>query len=372
MKRLIQLGSVLVTLAAHVSAADMFVYFGTHRSGTNTGFSRARFDPDTGGLTRPELLLEAASPAFFEIHPDGRHLYTCNSSKPGAVSAYEIEPHTGQLTFLNREGTSGDDTCYLSLDRTAHFALAANYGGGNLAVFALKPDGRLGDRTAFIQHTGSSVDPRRQTRAYAHSIVTDPDNHFALAADLGVDKIFIYRFNEQDGSLKPNDPPFARVALGSGPRHLKFHPNGRWVYVINEMASTITGYSWNAVAGTLAEFQTTPTIPADFGGVSTGAEVCVHPNGKFLYASNRGHDSLAVFAINPNTGWLKLVEHVPSGGRTPRNFSFDPTGQWILCANHGSDNAVVFRVDENTGRLTQTGSPMSVPYPFCVRFLPVR
>ena len=373
MKRSLQLTAVLAVMVASAApAADLFVFFGTHRSGTNAGFSLAHFDTGTGELTRPELLLSADSPAFFEIHPDGRHLYTCNSGKPGAVSAYEIEPHTGQLTFLNREPAGGDDTCHLSLDRTAHFALTANYGSGNIAVFALKPDGRLGERTAFVQHTGSSIDPRRQTHAYAHSIVTDPGNQFALVADLGLDKIFVYRFNARTGSLKPNHPPFARVALGSGPRHLKFHPNGRWVYVINEIASTITGFNWNAGAGTLGEIQTTPTVPADFTGANTAAEIVVHPNGKFLYASNRGHDSLAVFAVDQKTGWLKLVEHVSCGGKTPRYFSFDPTGRWILCANHGSDSAVVFQADENTGRLTQTGAPVPAPYPFCISFLPVR
>jgi 6-phosphogluconolactonase len=350
----------------------MFVYFGTHRAGSNIGFSLAHFDTDTGALTKPEFLIEAKEPAFFTIHPDGRHLYTCNSGSPGGVSAYEIDPHTGRLTLLNQQPAGGADTSYISLDKTERYALSANYAGGNIAVFALRPDGILGERTAFVQHTGSSVNPQRQTHAYAHSIITDPSNRFALAADLGVDKVFVYQFNEKDGSLKPNDPPSATVAPGSGPRHVKFHPNGRWVYVINEIASTVTAFNWNSTNGTLAEFQTVSTLPADFKGTSTCAEVEVHPNGKFLYGSNRGHDSLAVFAVDQKSGKLTLIEHVPSGGKTPRNFAFDPTGKWILCTNHGSDNAVVFRVDENTGKLTQTGQPVPVPNPFCERFLPVR
>ena len=372
MKRAALLATVcsLVTTTV-VPATDLFVYFGTHRSGPNIGFSLAHFDTDTGTLTKPEFLLEARDPAFFVIHPDGRHLYTCNSGAPGAVSVYEIAPHTGQLTFLNQEPAGGNDTSYISLDRTGHYALAANYQGGNIAVFALKPDGSLGDRTAFVQHTGSSVNPQRQTHPYAHSIITDPSNHFALVADLGVDKVFVYRFNEKNGSLEPNDPPFAGVAPGSGPRHVKFHPNGRWVYVVSEIASTITAFNWDSAKGTLTGFQTVSTLPDDFKGASTAAEMEVHPNGKFLYASNRGHDSLAVFAIDQKTGRLTPIEHVSSGGKTPRNFAFDPTGKWILCTNHGSDNAVVFRVDENTGRLTQAGQPVAVPYPFCERFLPV-
>jgi 6-phosphogluconolactonase len=355
-----------------VHAADMFVYFGTHRSGTNVGFSLAHFDTDTGALTKPEFLIQSPAPAYFVIHPDGLHLYTCNSGSPGEVSAYEIEPHTGQLKFLNRVPAGGTDTSYVSLDQTGHYVLAANYSGGNIAVFAIKPDGSIGERTAFVQHTGSSVNPQRQIHAYAHSIIVDPSNRFALVADLGLDKVFVYRFNEKDGSLATNNPPFVTIKPGSGPRHVKFHPNGRWVYVISEIASTVTAFNWDSANGTLAEFQSVSALPADFKGTSTCAEIMVHPNGKFLYASNRGDDSLAVFAINQTTGGLTLVEHVPSGGKTPRNFAFDPTGKWILCSNQDSNNAFVFRVDENTGKLTQIGGPVSVPYPFCERFLPVQ
>jgi 6-phosphogluconolactonase len=355
-----------------VHAADMFVYFGTHRSGTNVGFSLGHFDTDTGALTKPEFLIQSPAPAYFVIHPDGLHLYTCNSGSPGEVSAYEIEPHTGQLKFLNRVPAGGTDTSYVSLDQTGHYVLAANYSGGNIAVFAIKPDGSIGERTGFMQHTGSSVNPQRQTHAYAHSIIVDPSNRFALVADLGLDKVFVYRFNAQNGSLTPDDPPFVNIKPGSGPRHVKFHPNGRWVYVISEIASTVTAFNWDSANGTLAEFQSVSALPADFKGTSTCAEIMVHPNGKFLYASNRGDDSLAVFAINPTTGELTPVEHVPSGGKTPRNFAFDPTGKWIICSNHDSNNAFVFRVDENTGKLKQIGGPVSVPYPFCERFLPVQ
>ena len=291
---------------------------------------------------------------------------------PGGVSAYEIEPHTGQLKFLNHVPAGGDGTCHVSLDQTGRFVLAANYTSGNIAVFAIKPDGSLGERTTFVQHTGSSVNLQRQTHAYAHSIIVDPSNRFALVCDLGLDKVFVYRFNENDGTLTTNNPSFVKIAPGSGPRHVKFHPNGRWVYVISEIASTITAFNWDATNGTLAGFQTVSALPADFKGTNTSAEIEVHPNGKFLYASNRGDDSLAVFAIDQTAGRLALVEHVSCGGKTPRFFTFDPTGKWLLCSNHGSDNTVVFRVDENTGQLTQTGRPMPVPYPFCERFLPVR
>jgi 6-phosphogluconolactonase len=363
----------MVCLGGHpLFGTDMFVYFGTHRAGPNIGFSLAHFDTDTGVLTKPEFLIESPEPAYFVIHPDDRHLYTCNSGSPGQVSAYEIEPHTGALKFLNRLPAGGTDTSYVSLDQTGHYVLAANYSGGNIAVFAIQPDGSLGERTAFVQHTGSSVNPQRQTHAYAHSIIVDPSNRFVLACDLGVDKVFIYRFNAQDGTLTTNNPPFANIKPGSGPRHVKFHPNGKWVYVISEIASTVTAFNWDSTNGALAEFQSISALPDDFKGVSTAAEIMIHPNGKFLYASNRGDNSLAVFAIDQTTGKLTPIEHVPSGGKMPRNFAFDPTGKWIICSNHDSNLVVVFHLDENTGKLTQTGDPVPVPYPFCERFLPVR
>ncbi len=373
-KPLLRLALLLVAAAFAVPlpAADVYVYFGTHSRGPGIGFSVAHFDTDTGALTQPRFLTEAVEPAYFVIHPDGRHLYTCNSGSPGGVSAYEIDHATGQLTLLNKEPSGGGDASYVCLDQTGRFVLVANYEGGNIAVFALQPDGRIGGRTAFAQHTGSSVDPKRQTHAYAHSIIVDPTNRFALIADLGVDKLFVYRFDEKNGSLRPNDPPFATVRPGSGPRHVKFHPNGRWVYLINEMGCTVTAFNWDSDHGALTEFQTISTLPADFKGASTCAEIKVHPNGRFLYGSNRGHDSLAVFAIDSTTGRLAPLEYVSTRGKIPRNFTFDPTGRWILCTNHGSDNAVVFRVDATTGRLTPTGQPVSVPSPFCERFLPAR
>ena len=375
--RFISLALALILAAWSARAADMYVYFGTRVSGPGKGFSLAHFDTDTGMLTKPKFLLEDEMPAFFVIHPDGRHLYTCNATNTfhggpeGWISAYAIDPKTGQLTLLNRKSSSGANPSYISLDKTARYALVANYQGGNVAVLALNPDGSLGDRTGFAQHTGRSVNPERQTQPYAHSIIVDPSNRFALNADLGLDKLFVYRFNDKDGSLTPNDPPFAAVKPGSGPRHVKFHPNGRWVYLINEMASAVTVFNWDAAKGSLTEFQTVSTLPAGCTDTNNSAELEIHPNGRFLYGSNRGHDSLVVFAIDPETGRLSLVEHVSSRGKFPRNFTFDPTGRWILCSNHGSDNAVVFRVDDATGKLTPVGPPVEVPLPFCERFLPV-
>ena len=354
------------------TASDMFVYFGSHSFGPGIGFSLARFDTETGALTKPAFLIEAREPAFFVLTPDGSRLYTCNSGTPGGLSAYAVEPHTGRLTLINRVLAGGGDTSFITLDRTGRYVLVANYDGGNVAVFALRPDGAIGDWTGFDQHTGRSVNPRRQAHAYAHAIVLDPTNRFVLVPDLGVDRLYIYRFDGNSGALTPNEPAFAAIAPGSGPRHVRFHPNGRWVYLINEIASTIIAFSWDSTNGRLAPFQTITTLPADFKGVSACAELEIHPNGRLLYCSNRGDDSLAGFAIDQDTGRLTPVEHVSSGGKSSRNFAFDPTGRWIIVTNHDSDNALVFRVDTATGRLTRSGDPVTVPSPYCERFLPVR
>lgn len=316
------LRSVAILLAAsvamsHGNAADTYVYFGTHGSGPGIGFSLAHFDTATGVLTKPEFLLEAKEPAFFVFGPDGEHLYACNSGTPGGVSAYAVEPHTGKLTLINRVLAGGGDASYVSLDQTGRYVFVANYDGGNIAAFALRPDGGIGDWTAFVQHRGSSVHPQRQTHAYAHAIVVDPTNRFVLVPDLGVDRLFVHRFDATDGSLRPNDPPAATIAPGSGPRHVRFHPSGRWVYLINEMASTVTAFIWDSAKGTLTAFQTSSTLPADFSGTSTCAELEIHPDGKFLYGSNRGHDSLVVYAIDDVSGELTLVEQVSSGGKSP-------------------------------------------------------
>jgi 6-phosphogluconolactonase len=368
-------GTALAPLPAR--AADMLVYLGTHRSGPNIGFSLAHFDFHTGALARPEFLQESAAPSFFVIHPDGKHLYACNSidsyrGKPeGTLSAYAIQPKTGKLALLNCTPTGGAEPCYISLDRTGRYAFAANYDGGSICVYALEPDGSLGKRTAFVQHSGHSVNPRRQTAPHPHSIIVDPGNRFALVPDLGADKVFVYRFNDRDGSLSPNDPPSVSLKSGAGPRHVAFHPNGKYVYVINELANTITAFHWASANGTLSEIQTVPTLPPGFDGASTAAEIAVHPNGKFLYGSNRGHDSIAVFALDVETGRLTLVEHVSAQGKMPRNFTLDPAGRWLLLCNYDSDSAVIFRVDEKTGRLTPAGNPVAAPSPFCARFLPV-
>jgi 6-phosphogluconolactonase len=343
------------------AAADLTVYFGTHTAGPGKGFSVSHFDTVTGALSKPEFLLETPAPAYFVIAPGGRRLYSCNST--GFVSAYSIDPATAQLKLINQKPSGGGDPSYISLDRTGHYVLVANFESGNVAVWALEPDGSLGERTAFVQHTDGGLQP------HAHSIRVDPTNRFALVGDTGLDRLFVYKFNVKDGSLTPNDPPFVTAAPGANPRHVAFHPNGRWLYVLTEAGSTIMLFNWDTKRGALSEVQTVSTLPKDFQGKSACAEMQVHPNGKFVYASNRGRDSIAVFSVDSKTGRLTLIQDVPSGGKTPRNFDLDPTAHWMLVTNHDSNNAMVFRIDQQTGKLTPTGQPVDVPYPFCPRFL---
>jgi len=357
-------------------AAEYFVYLGTYTSGQSTskGIYVARFDTATGALSAPELAAEARNPSFLALHPNGRFLYAVGElggAQGGALSAYAIEAGTGRLKPINQVSSRGSSPCHLAVDKTGRYVIVVNYGSGSVAAYALKGDGSLGESTAFIQHAGSSVNPKRQQGPHAHSVNISPDNRFAVVADLGLDQVLVYRFDASKGSLEANQPPYAKVAPGSGPRHFAFHPTGRYAYVINELASTVTAFRWDARQGALTEIQTISTLPAEFKGENYTAEVVVHPNGRFLYGSNRGHDSIAVFAIDKQ-GKLALVEVAPSGGQMPRNFALAPGGQWLLAANQRSDNVVVFRVDAGTGRLKPSGTEIKVGAPVCVRFLPAR
>ena len=352
------------------------VYVGTYTGAKSQGIYQMRLDLASGALGAPELAGEAVNPSFLAVHPSRKYLYAVNEvwgpAGKGAsmVSAFAIAPDTGRLTFLNKNVSSGTGPCYVSVDREGHSALAANYASGSVFVLPIGADGRLGDPTAYIQHKGSGPNAKRQEGPHAHCIDPDPAGRFALACDLGLDKVLVYRFDAAKGTLAPNDPPAASVAPGAGPRHLAFHPNGRFVYVISEMASTVTAFSYDGARGTLAELQTLATLPADFSGASTCAEVKVHPSGRFLYGSNRGHDSIAIFAIGSD-GKLKALGHQPTQGKNPRHFAIDPTGAWLLAANQNSDSVVVFRIDPQSGGLSPAGSAATVSAPVCVEFVPM-
>ncbi|MEW5977731.1 MAG: lactonase family protein [Acidobacteriota bacterium] len=354
----------------------MLVYLGTYTGPKSQGIYVSRLNLSTGALTAPELAGEADQPSFLAIHPNKRYLYAVGESgygaegKAGSVSAFAIDSTTGKLTRLNSQSSKGSGPCYLVVDKAGKNVLLANYGGGSLAVLPILTDGRLGEASSFIQHTGSGPNPARQKGPHAHSINLDAANRFAVAADLGLDKLLVYRFDSVKGSLAPNDPAFAAVKPGAGPRHFAFHPRGNFAYVINEIDSTITAFSYDDQKGILKALQSVSTLPAGFEGkdLST-AEVQVHPSGKFLYGSNRGHDSIVVFAIDSTKGTLTLIEHEATQGKTPRNFGIDPTGRYLLAANQDSDSVVVFRIDPQTGKLDPTGHRVKVGSPVCVKFL---
>jgi 6-phosphogluconolactonase len=359
------------------SPKEMIVYFGTYTGAKSKGISLTRLDPSSGRLSAPELAAETPSPSFLALHPNRKFLYAVNevskfNDKPsGAVSAFAIERQTGKLTLLNQQSSGGPGPCHLVVDQAGKNVLLANYGGGSVAVLPIRGDGSLAEASAFIQHTGSSVNPQRQKEPHAHSINLDRANRFAFVADLGLDKVLIYRFDPAQGTLQANEPAFAPVKPGAGPRHFAFHPTGRFAYVINELDCTVTAFGYDAARGELKEVQTVSTLPEGTSaqpGFST-AEVQAHPSGKFLYGSNRGHDTIAVFAIDAGNGTLKWIENVPTQGRTPRNFGLDPTGQWLLAANQSSDNVAIFRIDPESGRLSRRDVLAGIGAPVCVKFL---
>jgi len=380
-RRLLALARLLMGLVA-VAAAQarddgFLVFVGTYTGKGSEGLYACRFNPATGEPAALGLAAEADNPSFLEADPKGRFLYAVNELRTfrgepaGAVSVFAVDPLSGTLRLLQQVSSLGADPAHLSLDRSARFLLVANYTGGNYAVFPVGRDGRLGPRSALVQDAGSSVDPRRQAGPHAHFIQTTTDNRFALVADLGLDQVLVHRFDAKTGSLTPGDPRFVKLAPGAGPRHAAFAPSGRFAYVVNELSSTVTVFAYQPDSGTLSTRQTVSTLPKGFAGENTTAEIAIDAKGQFLYVSNRGHDSIAVFTVDPQAGTLTLVEVVPTGGRTPRHFAIDPTGRWLLAANQNSNDIVVFRIDPGRGRLTPTSRSLKVVSPVCVRFVPV-
>ena len=361
---------------ARAEAGSLRVYVGTYTRGTSEGIYLCRMDLSTGKLEAPALAAEAVNPSFLALHPNRRFLYAVGEmgsfagKKAGAVSAFALDPATGKLGLLNQQASGGAGPCHLAVDRTGRYVLAANYTGGSVVCLPIQQDGRLGEATSFVQHEGSSVNPRRQRGPHAHCVNLDAANRFAVSADLGLDKVLIYRFDATAGRLTPNDSPWAKVAPGAGPRHFAFHPSARFAYVINELDSTVTAFRYDAKRGVLSTLGTVSTLPEGFDGQNSTAEIDVHPSGEFLYGSNRGHDSIVIFAVDADQGTLRQVGHQSTQGKTPRNFAIDPTGRYLLAANQASDTIVVFRVDAKTGQLHPTGHSVSVPSPVCVLMTP--
>lgn len=354
----------------------LWVYLGTYTGKKSQGIYRCELEMATGKLSAPVLAGEAVNPSFLAIHPTGRFLYAVSEvakfkgENAGAVLAFAIEPKTGNLLALNQESARGTGPCHLVLDAAGKHVLVANYGGGSVAALPVAADGKLGPATGFLQHQGSGANKQRQERPHAHSINLDAAGRFAFAADLGTDKVYVYRFDAAAGTLQPHTFTAASLKPGAGPRHFAFHPTGKYAYVINEMHCTMTAWAYDAQKGSLKELQTITTLPHEVKAGYSTAEVVAHPSGKFLYGSNRGHDSIVIYSVDPANGLLTLVGHEPTRGKTPRNFNLDPTGTYLLAANQGSDMVVVFKVDAATGKLTQV-SQVEAPSPVCIKFLAV-
>ncbi len=375
---LMALSTVQFTHAAE-RAAPCLVYVGTYTGPKSKGIYAYRLDTKSGGLEPIGLAAETTSPSFLAVHPNGKFLYAANEvdtvsgKRSGAVSAFSIDLQSGKLSLINHRPSGGSGPCHVSVDGSGKFVFVANYGGGSIASFPIKADGSLGEAAIFIQHKGSSVNPQRQEGPHAHCIAADPANRFVLAADLGLDKVLVYKLDPASGRLIENDPAFGSVAPGSGPRHFSFTPTGNFCYVINEIKSTLTAFSYERSRGALKELQSVSTLPADADPKKNStAEIEVHPSGKFVYGSNRGHDSIAVFSVDPKSGKLTLVQHQSTGGKVPRGFGIDPAGSFLLAANQNSDSIIAFRIDPKSGRLSPTGQQVQVGSPVCVKFVPVR
>jgi len=359
--------------AGPAAPEKMTVYVGSYADAKAEGIHQFTLDLAGGALTKVGGTSGVANPSFVAISPDHKFLYAIgevgsfNGKKGGAVASFSIDPKTGALTLINQQTSGGDGPCFITADRAGNCVLVANYGGGSVESIPVA-DGKLGEPGTFVQHQGSSVNKGRQGEPHAHSINVSPDNKFAFAADLGLDKILVYKLDAEKGTLTPNDPPSAEIPPGSGPRHFAFHPSGKFAYVCGEMTSTVHAMTYDADKGVLKVVQSLSTLPSEVKGNST-AETQVHPSGKWVYVSNRGHDSVAVFKVDESTGHLTAVGHQSTGGKTPRNFGIDPTGKFLIAANQSSNNVVVFKIDEKTGMPSPTGHEVQVPKPVCVKFL---
>ena len=387
--------------AAPAQENDFFMYVGTytgfkyvHHSKTwgageshSQGIYVSRFHAATGEVSEPKLAAEVVNPSFVTISPNHRFLYAVSEDPlslgppldhSSYVSAFAIDQTTGKLRLLNTAPASGTSTCFISMDKTGKYVMMAHFGSGSVSIVRVKEDGSLGELTAFIQNVGHSVDPSIQTEPHPHWIGVSPDNRYVVVSDLGLDKVLIFRFDAETGKLSPPDPPFAAVYPGGGPRHFAFDPSGKFGYQLSEMSGMVDVYAWDPSRGTLTGIQRAHTVPHDFFGGNHSGEIEIHPNGKFLYQSNRrtqsefvrGPESIGVFAIDPRNGTLTSVEQVDSGGIMPRNFKIDPTGAYLFSANQLTNNIVLFKIDSATGRLKKTGTEIKVDTPVCIQFAP--
>ena len=364
--------AVGAVLSAGAGTNVYWAYVGTYTGKGSKGIYVSRFDAGTGTLSPLTLAAAAPNPCFLAVRPGNESLITAaDVATNGAVLAYGIDRKSGGLQALNEQVCGSKGICHVSFDGTGKYAFAASYGSAQIFAWQVGADGRLGDLTASAQHTGGSVNRARQASAHAHQIITDPGNRFVFVCDLGMDKVMAYRLDAANGSLTAAEPAFTAVAPGSGPRHLAFSPGGQFAYVINEMGSTVNAFKYAAETGQLSELGTYPTLPAGFTNANTGAEIVVHPSGKYLYASNRGMDSVAIFGIDPVSGRLTPAGQVSTQGHTPRFMTLDPTGNYLLVGNQDSGSLVEFRVKAEDGGLAPTGQALAVNSPVSVVFVPV-
>ncbi len=348
----------------------------------------SRFRPATGEVSKPELAAEITNPAFLAVHPGGHFLYVLtedplslgpNYDHESFVSAFAIEPATGKLRLINSMPTGGTSTCYISVDKSGHYLLMTNFGSSSVTVLRIRDDGSVGEETAFMKHLGHGQQWLVQSKAHPHSIDVSPDNRYAVVSDLGVDKTFVYRFDAATGKLSPEEPSFVEAIPGGGPRHFTFDAAGKFGYSISEFSGIVTAFAFDSGAGTLTRLQDVQTLANDFIGTNDSAEIQIHPNGKFLYESNRrnrgpqllGPDSIGVFAIDPEKGTLTEVEQAPTIGHTPRTFAVDPTGGYLFQGGQVTGNVGVFKINAETGKLTPTHTNLKVDVPVCIKFVPV-
>lgn len=358
---------------------NLLMYVGTYnqsKNGTEShpGIYIYRFDTASGKLTSIGEVSDVANPSFLCLNPSGQNLYApnevseTNGEKGGGVTSFAIDRESGALTKLSSHCTGGGHPCHVNIDQTGKWLCASNYSGGNFAVFPILGDGSVGPRSAFVQHEGSSIHPH-QKAPHVHSSIMSPDNKYLMVADLGIDRVGVYELDHQSGTVTSKPELWAATKPGAGPRHMVFHQDKRFFYVVNELNSTVTAFSWEASSGKFKEIHTVPMLPPDYEKGGAAADIHIDPQGKFLYASNRGHDSLAIYSINCDTGELTPAGHSPTLGREPRNFGLDPSGEFVIAANHRSDTIFVFKRDSETGQMEPTGEKVDVPSPVCVRFL---
>jgi 6-phosphogluconolactonase len=346
-------------------------FVGTYTEKTGSkGIYAFDFDADTGQLAAKGVAAETVNPSWVAIHPNGKFAYAANETGPNStVTSFAVDAKSAKLTQLNQLSVLGADPCYLSFDKTGKYLFVANYSSGNVVVFPILGDGKLGEHTANVKDAGTlGPNKQRQEAPHAHWVHVSPDNRFVFVSDLGLDAILSYRFNPANGTLTPNNPPAGKLPPGSGPRHVAFSPHGKYIYVVSELANTVTAFSYNADKGTLFELQILSTLPSTFVGRNDDAEISVDPNSKWLFASNRGRDTIAVFAINPD-GTLHHVGEYPTGGKEPRHFTIDPTGKFLLAENQNSNSIVVFRIDQTSGALAKVSEADNIPSPVCLTFL---